>query len=177
MKILNIAGKAKNGKTSVAEIIKRKLEKKGKKVLIMNYADTLKFYCREYFGWDGNKDEDGRGILQKIGTDIVRQREPDFWVRCVANFISVFGQDFDLIIIPDCRFVNECEFFKDEYHVMNVRIERLNFDNGLTEEQKNHPSETSLNIYCFDYYLESESGLKNLEKTVGNFMKHLNEWL
>lgn len=177
MKILNVAGQAQHGKTSVANIIKEKLENEGKRVLIINYADTLKFYCREYFGWNGKKDEEGRSILQKVGTDVVRQRDPDFWVKCVANFLSVFGKDFDLIIIPDCRFVNECEYFKDYYGVMNIRVERLDFDNGLTEQQKNHPSETSLRTYCFDYYLESISGLENLEMVTLGFIKYLQEWI
>lgn len=177
MKILNISGKARHGKTSVAEIIKNVLEKKGKKVLIINYADTLKFYCKEYFGWDGKKNDEGRSILQRIGTDIVRQRDPDFWVKCVDNFLSVFGEDFDLVIIPDCRFVNECEHFRLVYPVMNIRVERLDFENDLTEEQRNHPSETALNGYSFNYYLESESGLDKLESTVKSFLKVIKDWI
>lgn len=165
-KIINIAGQAQHGKTSVANILKEILEKRGKRVLIINYADYLKFICKEYFGWDGTKSEAGRGILQKIGTDIVRQRDPGFWVLALGDFVDVFGRDFDFILTSDCRFKNEAEYFKSEYKTFNVKVSRNNFDNGLTEEQKNHPSERDLDDYNFDYEIISDSGLDNLKQSV-----------
>jgi hypothetical protein len=168
-KIINFSGQARHGKTSAAYILKDILEERGKRVLIINYADYLKFICKEYFGWDGTKSEVGRGILQKQGTDVVRKRNPNFWVQAVGNFVDVFGEDFDFILTGDCRFVNECEYFKPLYDTINVKVTRNNFDNGLTDEQKNHPSERSLDDYGFDYELISASGLGNLKKSV--------EWL
>lgn len=179
LKIMNISGQAQHGKTSVANILKEYLESIGKRVLIINYADYLKFICKEYFKWDGTKSKEGRTILQRIGTDIVRKREPDFWVHSVSNFIDVFREDFDFILIGDCRFVNECEYFKFDYNVLNIKVTRNNFDNGLTEEQKNHPSERDLDNYPFDVEIISESGLENLEKTVSILIKglHSAHWL
>ena len=178
-KIINIAGQARHGKTSAANILKDILEKRGKRVLIINYADYLKFICKEYFGWDGTKSEQGRTILQKIGTDIVREREPNFWVHSVGNFIDIFREDFDFVLIGDCRFVNECEYFKFDYDVLNIKVIRNNFDNGLTEEQKNHPSERDLDNYSFDVEIISENGIENLEKTISILIKGLisTHWL
>ena len=168
-KIINFSGSAKHGKTTSANIMKEILEKQGKTVLIVNYADYLKFICKEYFGWSGKKDESGRTILQHIGTDIVRQRDPDFWVRTIGYFISVIGIDFDYILVGDCRFRNECEWFKFDYKVLNVKVSRENFNNGLTEEQRKHPSEIDLEGYVFDYEFNSPD-LEHLEKEIGLFI-------
>lgn len=40
-------------------------------------------------------------------------------------------------------------------HTVSVRVVRPGFDNGLTDEQKSHPSETELDEYPFDYVVEN----------------------
>ena len=79
-KIILISGKGEHGKTTTARIISNKLEENGKRVAIVPFASYLKFVCKEYFGWDGKKDEKGRQTLQYVGTDVVRRKDPDFWV-------------------------------------------------------------------------------------------------
>ena len=53
----------------------------------------------------------------------------------------------------------------DDYDipVITIRIIRNNFENNLTQEQRNGISETSLDNYTFDYTIRSESGLDNLK--------------
>jgi hypothetical protein len=165
-KIINISGKAQAGKDTAANNIKNLLSGLGYSCLIVHQADYLKFICKEYFGWDGKKDENGRGILQKIGTDIGRNRNPDIWVKVIELFINTFGEEYDIIIIPDVRFLNEVEYFKNSHDVLNIRIIRKDFDNGLTEEQKNHLSEISLDNYTFDVDLIIGEGLENSVKAV-----------
>lgn len=171
MRILTLSAHAQNGKDTIAEILKRKLELKNNKVLIFHYASYLKYLCREYFSWDGNKDEKGRTILQYVGTEIVRTRQPDFWVETAIRFFDLFGEDYDYIIIGDCRFLNEIEYLKNKYSwVRCLHIERKNFENTLTEEQRNHPSETSLDNYNFDYYLYPEEGIEELNNLIDDFI-------
>ena len=100
---------------------------------------------------------------QLLGTEKVRSKNPSFWVDTIIRLLNVIGEDFDYVLISDTRFPNEIQRFKDEkYHIIPIHVERLNFDNGLTEEQKNHLSETALNDYEFDYYLEAKN-LNELE--------------
>ena len=68
MKIINISGKAMAGKDTCALILKEKLESKNKKVLITHFADLVKYVSKQFFNWNGIKDEQGRTILQRIGT-------------------------------------------------------------------------------------------------------------
>lgn len=173
MKIITISGAAQHGKDSSADILKSKLESSNKKVLIVHMADYLKFICKQYYGWNGEKDCAGRSILQYVGTDKVRSKIPDFWVDVVIKFLEAFGEDFDYILIPDCRFANEVNKFRSMgIHTTAIKVIRNNFDNGLTEEQKNHPSERALDNFKFDYIMCSKSGLDVLEIEVNNFLRY-----
>ena len=78
-------------------------------------------------------------------------------------------------MIPDCRFVNELDSYDEDWDTITVRVNRLNFKSPLTLEQQNHISETALDTYNFDYVIESESGLDNLEKEVDKFLEWMEE--
>ena len=91
-KIILISGKAEAGKDYTANIIKENLEGDGKKVLTLHYADILKYYSRQYFGWNGEKDEYGRTLLQHIG-QTVREKNMNYWVEQVCNVINLFEND------------------------------------------------------------------------------------
>lgn len=158
MKILCISGKAQHGKDFTAECIKKYIEEyniinqTNFKVLIIHYGDYLKFIAEKYFSWDGKKDKKGRELLQHLGTDVVRKEDPDFWVDNLINFLNVFKETWDYVLIPDCRFPNEIDKLKDSgFDVTTIRVCRPNFDNGLTPEQKSHISETALDEYDFDF--------------------------
>ncbi len=174
MHIILISGKAQHGKDSTAQMLKQKFEQGNKKVLIVHFADLLKFICKYYFNWDGKKNEDGRTLLQKIGTDVIRSIKPNYWVDFVKSILSMFKNEWDYVLVPDCRFVNEMHWGED-WNTTTVRVNRLNFISPLTPEQQGHPSETGLDCYNFDYVINSESGLGKLEVEVNKFIKWLEE--
>lgn len=173
--IIPISGKAESGKDLTATLIKIKLQNQGKRVLIINYADLLKFLCQKYFGWDGEKDIKGRELLQKIGTEKVRAKNNNYWVDNVIELVKVFEDDYNYVLIPDCRFINEIERWDNDYEFISLRIERLGHENKLTPEQRLHASETSLDNYPFDYGIVSENGGDKLEIEVDKFIQYLNE--
>ena len=74
MKVILISGKAGHGKDTLAGYMKNFMEKRGKRVLIIHYGDLLKYICKSLFGWDGQKDEKGRTLLQYVGSPM-RSRE------------------------------------------------------------------------------------------------------
>lgn len=150
------SGKARSGKDTSAEIIKENLEEKGYSVLITHYADLLKFICKNFFGWNGEKDEAGRTLLQKIGTDAIRAQDPDYWVDFIANLVRMFPSKWDFVIVSDCRFPNELSRISDAgFPATHVRIIRTDFESQLTEEQKNHPSETALDNTAPDFVIKN----------------------
>ena len=103
MKVITISGKAQNGKDTTAGLLKAALEADGYKVLITHYADLLKYICKQFFGWDGQKDDAGRHILQYVGTDIIRQKRPDYWVGFVTSILELFPNEWDYVLIPDSQ--------------------------------------------------------------------------
>lgn len=150
--IVCISGSAGHGKDTFARMVKTLAERDKLKVLVTHYADLLKYMAEKFFDWDGKKDERGRSLLQHIGTELVRDKYPDFWTDfLVFGVDNFFGDRYDLILIPDCRFPNEIECWDDAgYETLWCDVTRPGYDNGLTEEQKRHPSETALSIYRED---------------------------
>lgn len=169
MQVVCISAKAQHGKDTAAEILKAKLESHGKRVLIIHYADLLKFICTKFFGWNGEKDDVGRTILQHVGTDTVRKQQPDYWVNFVVQFLKLFINDWDYALIPDCRFPNEAERMMENFDTKVLRIYRPNFDNGLSEEQKQHPSEISMDNYRFDTVIYNDGSLADFENKLADF--------
>jgi len=173
-KVILISGKAESGKDSVAELLKEKLP--GRSLIIHN-ADYLKYVARQYLGWDGQKNEKGRAVLQFLGTDRVRigLNKPLFWIEKTCDVIEILLDEYDYFLVADCRFVNECHLPAARFpnKTITLKVERLNHQNRLTEEQRRHPSETSLDNYHFDYIIQSESGLDNLSVEVDKFINFL----
>lgn len=173
LKIITISAKARHGKDFTANIIKNKLEKNGSKVLIAHYADLLKYICKTFFDWDGQKDDVGRTKLQHIGTDIIRKQNPDYWVDFIISVLKMFPNEWDYVIIPDTRFPNENDKLKaNNFDVITLKVIRPNFNNGLTEAQNNHESETALDHYKFDCHIIN-NGDESIYKEVDIFIKYL----
>ena len=91
-KVILVSAKARHGKDTVAEIAKEQLESRGQKVLICHYADLLKYICKTFFEWDGVKDDNGRTILQHVGTDVIRSNNQDYWVKFIIDLLDMFNR-------------------------------------------------------------------------------------
>lgn len=172
MKVILISGKAQNGKDTTASILKQTLVDNGDRVLITHYADLLKYICTNYFGWDGKKDDKGRQMLQYVGTDVIRKQNPTLWVDFVAMILKYFKGNWDYVIIPDCRFPNEItRMIKAGFDTIHLRVHRPNFESPLTQEQQNHPSETSLDNFGADVYIENDSTLTDLKYKIRKWVE------
>ncbi len=161
MKIIAISGKAQHGKDTTANMLKASLEKTGQSVLIFHNADLLKHLCRSYFGWNGVKDDTGRALLQRVGTNIVRGRDSDFWVDFAKRFLALFPGEWDYVLIPDSRFPNEVDWV--DFH---LRVVRQNFQSPLSAEQQQHESETALDEFLADIWLYNDGTLQELEDKI-----------
>lgn len=175
MKIICISGKARSGKDTVGGMVKTILEDRGHTVLVAHYADLVKYICRQFFDWNGVKDYEGRALLQYVGTDVVRRQDNNYWVDFIAGILRLFPEEWEYAVIPDTRFPNEIERMKEMgFDVTSVRVERPQFDNGLTDEQKSHPSETALDGFRFDFTIENSGSLEELEKKINKFTEEYN---
>lgn len=175
-RILCLSGPARNGKDQSATYIAEALREQGCSVLVTHFADLLKFMAKNLYGWQGDKDGparyeingkavNGRGLLQVLGTDIIRAKDPDLWVNFVIKEMKLLGYNWDYVIIPDCRFPNEIDRFREEgYDAALIKVIRPGFNNGLTEEQKSHPSERAMDGYPADIVIVNNSDIDRLKR-------------
>lgn len=171
MKVICISGKAQHGKDTTASLMRSVLESDGHKVLIAHYGDLVKHICRTFFEWNGEKDTYGRSLLQRVGTDVIRKQEPDYWVSFIAGILKFFDGEWGYVLIPDCRFPNEIDFLKKAgFDVVHVRVHRENFVSPLTKEQQEHLSETALDDTVADYYINNHGTLSDLRRAVSDWV-------
>ena len=172
MEVIELCGKAGVGKDTFCRELIKQLESKGKKCLHIAFADYLKFICKQYFGWDGKKDEKGREMLQRIGTDMFRKKDQNFWVDIVCKFLTMCHQYhlFDYAIITDARFPNEIITLGAALQARAYRIKRNNFVSRLSEEAQNHESEIALDNFDMKEIILSGE-LENLPQEVEEFIE------
>lgn len=167
MKIVCISGKAQNGKDTTTNFLSEALTAKGYRVLIAHFGDLVKYVCKTFFGWDGKKDEKGRTLLQYVGTDKIRAVSPDYWANFIVSILDIFRDEWDYVLLPDCRFPNEYEIFETfGLDAVLLRVQRPNFQSPLTAEQQAHPSETALDNYKYDCQIVNDGTLEDLKGAV-----------
>lgn len=168
MKVITISGKAQHGKDTTAGMLREILEGDGHSVRVMHYADLLKFMCKAFFDWSGEKDKTGRQILQYVGTDVIRAKRPNFWVDFIKSVLELFPDEWEYVIIADTRFPNEVDTMKHSFDTTHVRVFRTNFTSPLSPEQQAHTSETALDTYDYDYAIVNDGTLEDLRKRVAD---------
>ena len=167
MKIYIIGGKAKSGKNTFGTYLREELKKYGYKPCVMHLTAPLYSYAENYFAWDHQKDEKPREFLQKMGIEIIKNKlhKNTFLLDRLIEDINILSNFFDVFIITDARLKIEFETIKNNYqNTTSIKLNRNNYNDYLTEEQKNHITETEIDTYNnFDYIINNTS-LKDLEK-------------
>lgn len=166
MILLGLSGKKRSGKSTVANHLKTRYN-----FVEISFAYPLKEYIgRGVFGLNDDQlygSEEvreavdprwglsPRAILQKVGTDLLRDGlDEDIWVKVAANKINeICAKNPNArIVVSDCRFPNEIETLRKlgGYGVRVTRIGQVSRDT--------HSSETSLDTFHFDYHIQGEDG-------------------
>lgn len=172
MKVIAISGRAQHGKDTIASMMKKQLDDGDTKILITHYADLLKYICKEFLGWDGKKDEDGRRLLQHVGTDLIRRKAPDFWVDFIISMLTFFKDRWDYVFIPDVRFENEISKLRQSgFDVIHIHVERPYFDDNLTGDLASHVSENGINDIESDFYIHNNGTLEDLNIKITEWIK------
>ena len=117
-----------------------------------------------------------REFLQKLGTDALRDGlHTNAWVnalfadyKCVPADRAPKGWDCDNWIITDVRFPNEAKAIKDRNGLL-IRV-----DKPFVKPINNHPSETALDNWEFDYKIGNVSDFVSLMFTIEGILKQQN---
>ena len=170
MKVVLISGKARSGKDQSALFIKDYMEKSThKRVVIVKYGDFLKGFLKNSLGWDGKKDENGRSLLQKFGTDVIRKSYEYAFTDMMIALLKGICKTFDYVLISDVRFPNEADEIKAIFDSITLRITRDKNESLLTKEQLSHQSETAMDNYDFDAYINNNFDLNTLKTACKDF--------
>ena len=155
--VIAFIGKARHGKDTMVIHTKALCKAKCEHV---SFAKHLKEQAKA-LGWDGEKDFAGRNLLQALSRPVKNYYnekaldDPEHYgIYGNDNYYSaivlnqILNSDNEVFFLSDMRFLCEYNLFKSckDIDFKVVLINRLNhdgteYDNGLTEEQKNHPSE------------------------------------
>jgi len=106
-----------------------------------------------------------RQFLQHLGTECVRDLlGKDVWVDALLKDYDKTKHNW---IITDCRFPNEFEGIQDKGgYTIKVTRKGINAINA-------HPSETALDGYDFDGYVDNLGDMEDLRTEVAYMLKHL----
>lgn len=167
MKIFIIGGCAQSGKSTFGNLLKEELKDYGYKPCVMQITNPLYSYAENYFNYDPNRDQKPREFLQKMGIEIIKEKlgKKDFLLNRLYEDIEILSNFFDVFIITDARLINEFLSIKAKYDdVVSIKLIRKNYDDKLTEEEKNHITEKEISLYNdFDYIIENK-GLDSLKE-------------
>jgi hypothetical protein len=179
VKLIGITGQKRSGKNTVASIIRKIRPEFNREYAV---ADPLKQACKAMFGlsnWElENKDTiikrlgiSTREILQKIGTDVVRDtflklfpdlKPKNLWLYHLQQAID----DSEYLIVPDIRFPDEAKVIEDNGGII-IRVVRNN------DRSDKHESESHINEIPASYTIINNGTLKTLEKTVNDVLPWL----
>ncbi len=167
MTVFIIGGCAASGKSTFGNLLKEELKDYGYKPCVMQITNPLYSYAENYFNYDPNKDQKPREFLQKMGIEIIKEKlgKKDFLLNRLYEDIEILSNFFDVFIITDARLIHEFLSIKAKYDdVVSIKLVRKNYDNKLTEEEKNHITEKEIEMYNdFDYIIYNK-GLDSLRE-------------
>ena len=110
-----------------------------------------------------------RNVLQRLGTEVGRNLIDDnVWVDATINRIGRERSLADNIVIPDTR-------FKNEAHAVKLRSESKNYIVRVNRPgvgpAGDHPSETNLDDFEFNYVINNDGTLDDLRVRVEELCK------
>lgn len=96
-------------------------------------------------------------LLQWWGTEYRRAQDPDYWVK---KMFATVPKETDLVLITDVRFPNEAQGITQRGGY-TIKVERLASSGRpfvAPDRPGDHPSETALDDYNWDFYLKIPHG-------------------
>jgi dephospho-CoA kinase len=155
---IGLIGLASSGKDTAAEVLIQKGWRR------KAFADHLKTLAH-FFGWNGEKDERGRTLLQDLGM-AARTYNSNFWIQQAYFSTSAVPVAYTKIpfVWTDVRFENEAEFIRKRGGVI-VRIIRPQV------KMDQHISEFGQNKIDADYTIINDGTVEELHNTILNLLE------
>jgi hypothetical protein len=155
---VGFTGLAGVGKSTCAKMLLLALAEWQFRSEIISFADPLKRYAK-ILGWNGEKDEKGRRLLQLLGTECGRECiDPDLWVKkweIAANSKNTLH----VVISDDVRFDNEAKKIHDMGGIV-IHVARLIVEPSLFR----HASEAGVSKELIDRFLINDGTIEEIKE-------------
>lgn len=163
--IIGLGGRAGSGKDTIGKIL---CDEYG--YTRIAFGDYLKWHCKKYHNWNGEKDQEGRTLLQQQGTEVHRNVNENVWVEYAQLDIAMLeAEGFKNFVITDVRFPNEFDFVKSNNGIM-VRVVGRKYNMG---ENEKHLSEIALDNHDFDYIIDNKGDMFELSYNVDSLIRYI----
>lgn len=164
--IIALSGKMGTGKSTLANY----LISKSKNPVVVKIAGPIYeiqdlIYNHLDMKLQGEKD---RPLLIAIGM-WARDIDENFWTNIALAKAKKLEETHDLVIIDDCRFMNEAKVFDE--HGLLIRILGQQRGPNLTPSAMNHPTETALDHYPFQYYIVNDGSIESSYEQLNNIIE------
>ena len=165
-RVIGITGRKRSGKNTAAEgLVERGYE-------VVGFADPLKEAALDlnplisagvrlrpivdHFGWEKAKDQwpEVRRTLQALGTDVIRARDPEFWVN--AFLTRTAGRQ---VVVADVRFDNEAQVI---HRLGGIVVEVIR--PSLDDDGDTHASEAGVNAALIDLVLLNADSVQAMQR-------------
>ena len=180
MLVIGIHGPMGAGKSTIANMIG--VIAHGP-VEIIPFAKGVKDAARS-LGWNGEKDEKGRRLLQLIGTECGRECiDPDIWVKKWKKTVNdyFFEHPTGIVVVDDLRFFNEYIGVRSNPHYHLIKIKGRGYQYSLAFKIKCwitkhlfiplvHKSELPLQDCYFDSIIHNDGDKFELEEEVTHIL-------
>ena len=127
--IFLICGTARQGKTTLSNLIASYYQEHNLKVVNTSFAKYLKYYAKEIKDYNITDSDKNRSFLQELGNYIRIDMNKEFFIidRLIED-INIYAHYANIIIISDVRFKKEITHLKKHFSkVITIYITRPNF--------------------------------------------------
>lgn len=175
MKVIVINGSCQVGKDKFVNIFKDKYKKL--RVKNISSIDKVKSVAEIAFGWNGKKDEKSRKMLSDIKRSWAEFNDgPTKYIFEKINIDTEYCIEQNKKLENNIYFLHirepeEIDKIKNKYEKNCTTI----LIRKNTEFIPNNDSDKNVENYKYDFIVENNEDIKQLEKSVGNFFKYLNQ--
>lgn len=164
-KVLIINGHPKSGKTQLENYISENTNS-----IIYSSITPVKEYAIKYFGWDGderNKTKEWRRFFAELKRMLVE--EFDFiYIKVSEKVREFYNNPHCEILMVDSREPKEIERFKNHFQAITVFV-----NSDKAEIVTCNDADANVENYKYDYYIDNNGTLEELEKNAIEFINKL----
>ena len=163
--LIGLHGYAGSGKSLIAQEILTKFPG-----VVLPFAEALKQVALS-LGWNGEKDQKGRRLLQILGTEVCRECiDINYWVHKWRERYYQIPLDAT-VLVDDVRFPNEAECIRalggKVFHIKRRKVSRW-YD---------HASEAELPPDLIDQAIDNDGVVAQPASDILYYMKENEKWL